>query len=318
MDELRRIDLNMLVTLHALLAEKHVTRASVRLHKSQPAVSHALALLRAHFDDPLLIRRNGSMVLTARAQALAQPLQDALGNLNSLLGAPSFEPSTAKGRFRLSLSDYAARIPLPPLTQKIRQEAPGIDLAISQASREMMISQLLDGELDLALGIFPDVPDAIALQDLFSEGFISLADKKVLPAQGGLSLSDWLSRPHVMLALRPDANDEIEQALAARGLKRHIALALPHWSAAVEVLAGTDLILTVASRAVGPMRNHKSLRQFEPPIEIPHSPISRLGTPGKRGMPHIAGCARPSSSALSQADVKQSSQRSITTDSISS
>ncbi|WP_458370649.1 LysR family transcriptional regulator [Pseudomonas fluorescens] len=269
MDELRRIDLNMLVTLHALLAEKHVTRASVRLHKSQPAVSHALGLLRAHFDDPLLIRRNGSMVLTARAQALAQPLQDALGNLNSLLGAPSFEPSTAKGRFRLSLSDYAARILLPRLTQKVRQEAPGIDLAISQASREMMISQLLDGELDLALGIFPEVPDAIALQDLFSEGFISLADKKVLPAQGGLSLNDWLSRPHVMLALRPDANDEIEQALAARGLKRHIALALPHWSAAVEVLAGTDLILTVASRAVGPMRNHKSLRQFEPPIDIP-------------------------------------------------
>jgi DNA-binding transcriptional LysR family regulator len=209
------------------------------------------------------------MELTARAQALAQPLQDALSHLNLLLGAPAFEPSTAKGRFRLSLSDYAARIILPPLTRKIRSEAPGIDLAISQASREMMLSQLLDGELDLALGIFPEVPEAIALQDLFSEGFVSLADKKVLPVQGGLALGDWLSRPHVMLALRPDANDEIEKALAAQGLKRHIALALPHWSAAVEVLAGTDLILTVASRAVGPMRNHKSLRQFEPPIDIP-------------------------------------------------
>lgn len=71
MDELRRIDLNLLVTLHALLVEKHVARASVRLHKSQPAVSHSLALLRAHFDDPLLIRRHGRMALTARAQALA-------------------------------------------------------------------------------------------------------------------------------------------------------------------------------------------------------------------------------------------------------
>lgn len=269
MDELRRIDLNMLVTLHALLAEKHVTRASVRLHKSQPAVSHALALLRAHFDDPLLIRRNGTMVLTARAQALALPLQDALGHLNALLGPAVFEPSTAKGRFRLSLSDYAARIVLPALSRKVRNEAPGIDLAISQTSRDMMISQLLDGELDLALGLFPDAPDAIALQDLFSEGFISVADKQVLPAQGGLSLDDWLSRPHVMIALRPDAHDEIEQALAAHGLKRRIALALPHWSAAVEVLSGTDLILTVASRAVGPIRKHKSLRQFDPPIDIP-------------------------------------------------
>ena len=43
MDDLRRIDLNLLLSLHALLAEKHVTRAATRLHKSQPAISHALA-----------------------------------------------------------------------------------------------------------------------------------------------------------------------------------------------------------------------------------------------------------------------------------
>nr|WP_244589836.1 LysR family transcriptional regulator [Xenorhabdus budapestensis] len=54
MDELRRIDLNLLLTLHALLTEKHVTRASLRLHKSQPAISHALAQLRTHFNDPIL------------------------------------------------------------------------------------------------------------------------------------------------------------------------------------------------------------------------------------------------------------------------
>lgn len=72
----------------------------------------------------------------------------------------------------------------------------------------------------------------------------------------------------MMLALRPDANDEIEQALASQGLRRHIALALPHWSAAVELLAGTDLILTVASRAVGPIRRHRNLRQFAPPLVL--------------------------------------------------
>lgn len=52
MDELQRIDVNQLVTLHALLTEKHVTRAAVRLHKSQPAVSHTLGQLRTYFGDP--------------------------------------------------------------------------------------------------------------------------------------------------------------------------------------------------------------------------------------------------------------------------
>src|SRR5690606_33215975 len=136
MDELRRIDLNLLLTLHALLAEKHVTRAALRLHKSQPAVSHSLAQLRSHFDDPLLVRRDARLALTARAQALVQPLQEALSSLNALLAAPQFDPAVVRGRFRLALSDYAARILLPPLVRHLRQHAPGLDLAISQASRE--------------------------------------------------------------------------------------------------------------------------------------------------------------------------------------
>jgi DNA-binding transcriptional LysR family regulator len=153
--------------------------------------------------------------------------------------------------------------------QRIRREAPGIDLAISQASRDAMLAQLADGELDLALGIFPETPEEIRLQDLFKERFISLADNAVLPSKGEMELQDWLSRPHVMLAMRPDAADEIETALAARGLKRHIALALPHWGAAVSVITGTDLILTVASRAAKGREQYKTLREFTPPLDLP-------------------------------------------------
>lgn len=269
MDELRRIDLNLLLTLHALLAEKHVTRAALRLHKSQPAVSHSLAQLRDLFDDPLLVRKGGRMALSARAQGLIQPLEHALRGLNSLLETPEFDPALARGRFRVALSDYAAQILLPRLMQHVRHKAPGLDLAISQASREAMLVQLADGELDLALGIFPDTPEEIRVQDLFRERFISLADSAVLPSSGEMELQDWLRRPHVMLALRPDATDEIEKALAARGLKRHIALALPHWGAAVSVIAGTDLILTVASRAAKGREQYQTLREFTPPLDLP-------------------------------------------------
>ncbi|MGN8247853.1 LysR family transcriptional regulator [Pseudomonas sp. SMV7] len=268
MDELRKIDLNLLLALHALLCEKHVTRAALRLHRSQPAVSHALAQLRKHFDDPLLVRQHGHMVLTSRAQSLVGPLQDALNTLNGLLAAPQFDPAKAQRRFRLSLSDYASRIILPPLLRHLRQVAPGVDLAISQASREAMLAQLLDGELDLAMGLFPAPPEEITTEALFADDFISVADCQVLPASGGLALEDWLARPHVLMAMRPDAFDEIERALAALGLRRRIALALPHWSAAVEVLAGTDLILTVARRAAGSLQQHPTLRQFTPPLTI--------------------------------------------------
>ncbi|MCZ0990946.1 LysR family transcriptional regulator [Streptomyces diastatochromogenes] len=303
MDELRRIDLNLLLTLHALLAEKHVTRAALRLNKSQPAVSHALAQLRTRFGDPLLVRHGGRMVLTARAEALTQPLEDALTSLNGLLSAPDFDPSLTRRRFRLSLSDYASRIVLPPLVRHVRHEAPGLDLAISQAGREAMLAQLTDGELDIALGVFPDVPEDIEVQTLFQEEFISLADKAVLPAQGELSLEEWLERPHIMLAMRPDANDEIETALAARGLRRHLAVTLPHWSAAVDLLAGTDLILTVAGRAVGPMQRHRALRKFTPPLDLPRFAyqqawhIRRANDPAHRWLREaVLTCSQPANS----------------------
>ncbi len=269
MDELRKIDLNLLLTLHALLTEKHVTRAAVRLHRSQPAVSHALAQLRAHFDDPLLVRREGKMVLTVRAQGMLPSLDGALSELNELIGAPEFDPLTARRTFRIAMSDYAARIVLPSLVNYARKAAPGFDFAISQASREMMLAQLEDGELDLALGIFPDARSEIKKEDLFPEQFICLADRGFLPDGRDLTLEEWLEKPHVMLGLKPDSVDEIEKALAIKGLKRHICVALPHWSAAVRLLPGTDLVLTVASRSVSPESYHESLCRFSPPVDLP-------------------------------------------------
>lgn len=287
MDELRRIDLNLLLTLHALLTERHVTRASVRLHKSQPAVSHSLAQLRVHFNDQLLIRRDGYMALTAKAQALMGPLESALMGLNSLLSEADFDPATARTRLRLSLSDYAAKTVFPSVVRRVRAEAPGIELAVSQASRETMHSQLTDGELDLALGIFPEAPKDIMVEDLFPDQFVSVADKAALPAKGTMSLEEWLQRPHVMLALRPDANDEIERTLSGMGLRRNIVLALPHWTAAVELIEGTDLILTIAAKALGNMKRFPDLRCFEPPIALPKIAYQQAWHSRKEGDPAL-------------------------------
>jgi len=269
MDDLRRIDLNLLLTLHALLAERHVSRAAVRLHRSQPAVSHALGQLRTIFDDPLLVRRDGALCLTARAQELQRPLDDALAQLQGLLHAPAFDARRAKRTFRLALSDYGARVALPALTRCLRDQAPGVDLAISQTSREAMVTQLLDGEIDLALGVFHDLPDELQAQTLFDESFVCVADRATLPARGALTLDAWLARPHVLVAMRPDTVNEIDLALADLGQTRRIAVAMPHWSVATELIAGTDLVLTVAERAVAHLRHDRQLRRFPPPFPIP-------------------------------------------------
>ncbi|HDS1736103.1 MULTISPECIES: LysR family transcriptional regulator [Pseudomonas] len=268
MDDLRRIDLNLLLTLNALLSEQHVSRAAVRLHRSQPAVSHALAQLREIFADPLLVRRAGRLHLSARAQALREPLQQALQQLDGLLGSPGFEPGRARRTFRLAMSDYGARVVLPALMRHLREEAPGVDLVVSQGSREAMQGQLIDGEVDLALGVFPELPAEVQHQVLFEESFICLADRRSLPARGGLALAQWLARAHVLVAVRPGIDNEIDLALEALGEHRRIALTLPHWGVAQTLIAGTDLILTVARRSLVGARLDPALRSFAPPLPI--------------------------------------------------
>ena len=216
-----------------------------------------------------MVRRGTRIGLTPRALELVHPLEDALRGLSMLLHARSFDPLTATRRFRLAASDFGAHVILPRLMHRLRKEAPGIDLAITQGSRGAMIAQLLDGEIDVAVGVFPDVPSDISLRTLFDEHFVSVADRTTLPPSGDLPLDAWLARPHVVVSMRPDADNDVEDALTAQGLRRRVALVLPHWRASTEVLMGTDLVLTVASRTLDRVPRGRGLKTFAPPLPLP-------------------------------------------------
>ncbi|WP_176244827.1 LysR family transcriptional regulator [Pseudomonas sp. B11(2017)] len=267
MNDLRRVDLNLLVILDALLIECHVTRAAERLHLSQPAVSHALARLRDLLGDPLLVRAGAGLAPTARALELAAPLAETLAQVQALLAPNAFDPASARRTFRVAMSDYGAAIILPGLIRTLRHEAPGIDLQICHASREGMLEGVLNGDIDVAAGVFPDLPGELRSTPLFEERYACLLDRRSLPADGVLDLPSYLSRPHVLLEMRGSGTPEIERTLTALRERRRVAVSLPHWSVAPQLIAGTDLILTVASRALGGI-DRTSLAVVPPPFEI--------------------------------------------------
>jgi len=267
MNNLRRIDTNLLITLHALLVEKHISRAAIRLHKSQPAVSHALAHLRVIFDDPLLVRRGKHLQLTAKANELLAPLTESLERLENLLVSPAFSPADTQRRFRLAMPDYGAFLLLPSLVKILQSEAPGITLGVTQGSREAMLADVNDGEIDIALGVFPThLYPSLRHQLLFKETFASVADSATLPPSGCLSLREWLDRPHIAVSFPSPAETEVEAALQALGLRREIHITLPHWRVANDLIPGTNLLLTVARRNLSPLNENLTL--FTPPMAI--------------------------------------------------
>lgn len=269
MNELRRMDLNLLLALHALLTERHVTRAAARLHKSQPATSHALSQLRDYFNDPLLVREGGKMVLTPKAQQLLQPLENALFQLNDLLDKPDFCPESANRLFRLAMSDYATHILLPPLIRKLRHHAPNIRLCVVQASRESMTALLQEGQIDFGFSPQKDgLPEEIQSIRLFQDHFVGVTDRANLP-EGGWTLDAWYARPHILLGL-DQRQDDIAKALEAQKLPLpECVLTLPHWGVALKLLPQTDLILTTAAKSMQNLTQYPTLSCFAPPVALP-------------------------------------------------
>lgn len=212
---------------------------------------------------------------------MATLLAEALQQIRQLAGPEDFDPGQASRVFRLAMSDYGAAIVLPGLVRRLRATAPRVDLVVTQVSREAMVSQVSDGEIDLALGVFPALVSGLKFEPLFEETFGCLAETEA----AAMDLSAYLARPHALVALHGGASQEVDTALARLGKARRLGLVVPHWSLAAGLIAGTDLILTAARRS---LREIPNLRLFDPPFAIPPFTFGQIwrnrrgGDPGHR------------------------------------
>ncbi len=267
-NNLRAIDLNLLVILEALLTERSVSRTAVRLNMSQPAVSHALGRLRGLFDDQLLVRKGNQLVPTLKAYAVIPPLNEALAQIRVTLGARGFDPAHSQHRFRIAMSDYGTVLGLGSLITQIRNVAPNIDLTVSHLSREQAVARVIGGEIDFALGVFPVIPPSIQVLPIIEDDYACLIDANTCSNESGLSLHEYVSRPHILVALDGDSPSEIDEILREKGLSRRVVFVIPHWSHAPDFILGSDMILTVARGSLNSAMANPGFRIFPPPVDL--------------------------------------------------
>jgi hypothetical protein len=138
-NDLRRVDLNLLIVFETLMHERSVTRAAEKLFLGQPAISAALSRLRGLFDDPLFVRTGRSMEPSARAVEIFALLSPALDSISTAVSrAAEFDPATSTAVFRIGLSDDVEFALLPQLLKRLRAEAPGIVLVVRRVNYILM------------------------------------------------------------------------------------------------------------------------------------------------------------------------------------
>lgn len=268
------VDLNLLVALDALLVERNVTRAAQLLGMTQSALSHVLARLRLLFDDPLLIKTPRAMVPTALALGLEAPLRSALGELaQTLRRRPRFDPATSRRQFTIASADYATLVLIPKLMQRITAEAPLVSVVVQPTTVDSP-RELPTGQLDLVLGaIPPEIPDVFGRR-LLEERFVCLVRRDHPTVGATLTLEQYVALPHVLISPVGSGVSWVDPVLERQGLRRHIALRVPHYLVAPPIVAETNMILTVAARVAKALGAALPVREVAPPIAIPDFTVS--------------------------------------------
>jgi DNA-binding transcriptional LysR family regulator len=267
---LESMDLNLLLALDALLEAKNVTRAAEKVGLTQSAMSHALNRLRTVTGDALLVRAAGGMVATPRAEALGPPIRRALDDVRMALRVSTrFDPKTARMFFRVGTSDYGELILLPRIVSRLEREAPGIDLRVAQHT-EPGPGPLAEGTLDLVVApVRPgDEASGMFAVKLFDERFVSVVRRGHPLAKKKLTLARFASASHALIAPRGAEGSLVDQALARFGMSRHVAVTVPHFLVAPHLVAGSDLLLTVAERVARLLAAPLGLVVLTPPAEL--------------------------------------------------
>lgn len=267
---LRTVDLNLLVALEALLAECNVSRAAEKLGMTQSTLSHALQRLRVVFGDPLLKRGSRGMEPTERALALREPLKQTLADIHSMLNSKvSFDPAVASRTFRLSMSDAMSVGALPMIVRRLRKQAPNIDLLVTTHSRRETYTRIENDDVDMAIGVFPQLPRSLLSGELYKDKMVCVADRKhPYLKKGRMDQVSYLACPHVTVAPNLDSGVQLDDIFAAMGLHRRVVATVPHYIAVPALIRGTDLIANTRRRLVETLRESSGLVVFPIPVKL--------------------------------------------------
>lgn len=256
-----RIDLNLLETLEVLLAERNVTKAAARLHLSQPAVSAQLNRLRDIFKDPLLVPAHRGMTPTAKALDLLVPLRQSLDQLRRALQTHSdFSPAHATLTVNIACTDYVQAAVMTPLVLALRQQAPGMRVAVRHLNPEQMERQLADGDVDLAITTPESAKPHLRTAHLYDETYVLIGRRGHDRLRPDLTIEDFVKLEHVIVSLSGGGfRTPIDEALAAWGHRRKVVLSAASFLFVPEIVSTSDLVALVPRRL---------LRDPSPQLEV--------------------------------------------------
>ncbi len=262
------VDVALLPALAALVEEGTVTGAAKRLGLSVPATSHALARIRDRLGDPVLVRAGRTMVRTPRAEAMRDELRTVMAGAAKLLArAEPLDPAKLERVFHVHATDHVLLVLGPAFDRILAAEAPRVRVRFLPNVPDDAAA-LRDARIDLAIGVYGELPPEIRTRTLFHDRFVCAVREGHPVLRGKLTLDRFAELAHVQIAPRGRAGGVIDDLLAERGRSRRVARAVPYFVAALSLVAETDYVVTVSERIARVLAPRFGLRTIEAPLPL--------------------------------------------------
>ena len=270
-DALRRMDLNLVLPLDALLEQRHVTKAAESIGIGQPAMSAALARLRRLFGDPLLVRNGRVHELTPMGQSLVEPVRAVLTGLEQLLATtPHFDPGSDERTFTVVASDYVTLILLRPLLERLYNEAPHIAVNVIPVSGATQV-ELERSQVDLVIMPRELAGPAMARfpqRTLFTDRYVAAVWNQHRDVGSTLGRDQLTSLRYVRYNATTSGPAFVDVQLASLGIEPNVALTTLSFTLVPWLLPGTSLFAFVHERLVNSTPVRGELRILEPPVPL--------------------------------------------------
>jgi DNA-binding transcriptional LysR family regulator len=267
------VDLNLLIALDALLEENSVAAAADRLHLSPPAMSRTLSRIRRATGDDILVRTGRAMTPTPRALELREETRELVRRATAVLTPPQeLDLDTLDRTFTIRSHDALACALAPPLTAVAGAAAPGVQIRLL-AEPSADVADLARGHTDLEIGAAGPARPEIAAETIGTDHMAIIFRTGHPLAQGELTPQRLAAASHVTVSRRGRLHGVIDDALAERGLTRRVIASLPTSSAALDLVARTDLVTTVAEQVCRPVWTGLGLLARPFPFAVPPVPV---------------------------------------------
>ncbi len=262
------LDANLLQLFVVLYDTRRVTRAAEQLNMAQPTVSIWLGRLRQQLNDPLFVRTPSGMQPTPVAEALIPTAREALNSLRRLSHWDAqFEPATAERRFCIAMSDVANITLLPKILEHVRTVAPHITLKAVRIDKQTA-QAMESGEVDLAIGLLPELGKGFYQQSLFSQDWICLVAPQHPRIRDSLTLAAYEREAHIDV-IPGTGHRLLSTAVESKGINRRVVLQLPGYLGLSVITRTTDLIATLPRQMGETLAGIGELSVFACPFFIP-------------------------------------------------